>query len=65
VNEGAARGRGDARVAATWVHGLPNDERIQPGVKIDAVVRPREKRGNPRGFRASKGGLIERARKEE
>jgi hypothetical protein len=55
--EGAARGRGEARVAVIWACGLPNDEGIRPGVKIDVGFRPGEKGGNPGGFRASKGGL--------
>jgi hypothetical protein len=57
--EGAARGRGEARVATTWVCRLPNDGGIRPGVKIDVGGggRPGEKGGNPGGFRASKGGL--------
>jgi hypothetical protein len=43
--EGAARGRGDARVVVTWVCGLPNDEGIRPGVKIDVGFRPGEREG--------------------
>jgi hypothetical protein len=48
--EGAARGKGEVRVAATWVFGLPNDGLILPGVKMDVGVRPRENGGTPRDF---------------
>jgi hypothetical protein len=46
--EGAARGRGEARVATTWVCGLPNDGGIRPGIKIDVGGVGRGKReGTP------------------
>jgi hypothetical protein len=38
--EGSARGKPEVRVAASRVNGLPNDTRVWPRAKIDAVLRP-------------------------
>jgi hypothetical protein len=56
--EGAARGKGEVRVAATCVFGLPNDGRIRPRVKMDVGGRPGENGGNPVGFLFPKGPLV-------
>jgi hypothetical protein len=55
--EGTTRGKWEVRVAATWVRGLPNDERIQPGAKNDVGMRPGENGWIPRGYWAPKGAL--------
>jgi hypothetical protein len=55
--EGSAGGKLEVRVAASGVTGLPNDTRVWPGAKTDAVVRPREKGRIPPGFFFSKGAL--------
>jgi hypothetical protein len=53
--EGSAGGKLEVRVAASGVTGLPNDTRVWPGAKTDAVVRPREKGRIPPGFFVPKG----------
>jgi hypothetical protein len=52
-----ARGKEGVRVAPAWAVGLPNDRTKQPGVKIDAGVRPGVEGGIPAGFWAPKGAL--------
>jgi hypothetical protein len=36
--EGSARGKGGARVAASWARGLPNDGKNRPGARNNAGV---------------------------
>jgi hypothetical protein len=55
--EGSARGKPEVRVAASRVNGLPNDTRVWPRAKIDAVLRPREKGRIPDGLFVPKGAL--------
>jgi hypothetical protein len=54
----APRGKGVGRAETSRVRQLPNDGVASARVRIDVGSWPRENRGNPEGFQASKGALI-------
>jgi hypothetical protein len=51
------RGKGVGRAETSRVRQLPNDGVVSARVRIDVGSWPRKNRGNPEGFRASKGAL--------
>jgi hypothetical protein len=53
------RGKGVGRAETSRVRQLPNDGLVSARVRIDVGSWPRENRGNPEGFLASKGALRE------